>query len=248
MPDTYAARTIESPYWLIRYAHRKRYELVSSIALESKPEVVLDYGAGNGAMFISILSDPRCSPTMRALAFEPWYAENLKKELAEHPQPEQSARIEVATSELDVADDECDVVVCGGVLEHITLGQRYEFYDFARRILRPGGRVVIDVPVELGPAVLIKNLGRRVLKSYPSEYTMRELIAAACCRTVFDPQRFDPRMPSNEFFESHKGFDHRLVAQEMRECGFKIERKVSSPVPWLSANLANQEIILVGTP
>lgn len=248
MPDTYAARTYDSPYWPIRYAHRRRYELVRDVTLETRPEVVLDYGAGGVCeMLLSMLADPACSPTMRAIAYEPWHPDEAKEVLAEHPRPELSQRIEVAVSEDEIADDECDVVVCGGVLEHITLGQRYDFYRFASRILKPGGRLVIDVPVELGPAVLIKNFGRRVLKSYPSEYTTRELLSAAVGMTVYDPRRFDPRKGEDEFFESHKGFDHRLLAQEMGGWGFKIERKVSSPVPWLPANLANQEIILVAT-
>jgi predicted SAM-dependent methyltransferase len=247
MPNTYAARTYDSPYWPIRYAHRKRYELVRDVTLETHPEVVLDYGAGACELFFSILGDPSCSPTMRAIAHDPWWTDEVKRVLAEHPQPELSARIEVSVSQREVADNECDVVVCGGVLEHITLGQRYDFYEFASRILKPGGRVVVDVPVELGPAVLIKNFGRRVLKSYPSEYTMRELLSAGFGMTVFDPHRFDPRASHDAFFESHKGFDHRLLAQEMREWGFKIERKVNSPVPWIPANLANQEVILVAT-
>ncbi len=247
MPDTYAARTFDSPYWPIRYAHRRRYELVKSMTLETRPEVVLDYGAGICELFFSILDDPACSPTMRPLAYEPWWTDEVKQHLAEHPRTDLSQRIELIVAEADVPSESCDVVICAGTLEHISIGQRYDFYEFARRILKPGGRIVIDVPVELGPAVLIKQFGRRVLKSYPSEYSMRELVTAACGMTVYDPNRFDPRLPHDEFFESHKGFDHRLLAREMRGCGFKIDRKVGSPVSWLPANLANQEVLLVAS-
>ena len=244
MPATYAERTYNSPHRLVRYAHRRRYDLVRMATLETNPDVVLDYGCGEGEMLLSLLSDATSSPDLHAIAFEPWWTRNLNRRLEDYPDRSVTKRITVAVAESDVATGMCDVVCCAGVLEHITLAERFRFYEFAKRVLRQGGRVVIDVPVELGPAVLIKTVGRRVLKHYDSEYSRRELLRAAVGCTQFDSRRYDPRL-GDDFFVSHKGFDHRLLAQEMETWGFTIEHVVNSPVPWLPATLVNQEVIIV---
>jgi SAM-dependent methyltransferase len=246
MPTTYAERTYNSPIRIVRYAHKRRFQLICAQALQDKPQVVLDYGSGDAEMLLMLLSDPNCPPTTQAIAFESWYAENLAQHLRELPDQSVTGRIAVETSEDAVESSSCDVVACGNVLEHVTLAQRYRFYDFARRILRPGGRVVIDVPVELGPALLVKTFTRRVIKSYDREYSMSELIKAGVGCKVFDPGRFDPR-GKEEFFVSHKGFDYRLLVQEMAGWGFVIERVEPSPVTWLPAPLANQEVIIVAS-
>jgi SAM-dependent methyltransferase len=243
---SYAERTTHSPYRLIRYAHQRRYDLVSDACLASTPEVIVDYGAGNGQMLLTLLADARCGPSTRTIAYEPWWAGELSAALEVHEHPELARRVEVADAEDQVPEGGCDVVACCGVLEHIPLRARFAFYEFAARALRPGGRIVIDVPVELGPAVLAKTFGRRVLKGYDKEYSLRQLLATAAGMTVFDPKRYDPRAPE-DFFVSHKGFDHRLLMREMAGWGFKVERAVGSPVTWLPPTLVNQEAIFVAT-
>jgi SAM-dependent methyltransferase len=241
-PTNYAERTHASPYWVIRYAHRRRYELLIAEVLRTQPQVLLDYGAGEADMLLTLLMRPDCSPTMRAIAYEPMI-ESLVEHLEDRPDGEPIGRIELVRQLEEVPDHSCDVISCGGVLEHLTIRERYRFYTFARRALRPGGQVIIDVPVELGPAVLIKNVGRRVLKADQREYTWRESVAATLGFKVFDPHRFDPEA-DDEFIESHKGFDYRLLKTELASQGFRVTRSVSSPISWLPAALANQEVIL----
>lgn len=244
-PQTYAERTHASPFRIVRFAHRRRYELVKSLALDARPEVVLDYGAGYADMLLSMLGDPDAPPGLRAIAYEP-LRELVVAHLERNPELDPDKRLELVESLDDVPDASCDVVTCAGVLEHLNLNDRFSFYAFARRALRPGGRVVIDVPVEIGPAVLIKTAGRRLLKSYDREYSLGEMLAAGVGMTVFDPQRFDPGF--GEYFVSHKGFDYRLLRAEVEAQGFSVERTVASPVTWLPAGLVNQEVLLVASP
>jgi SAM-dependent methyltransferase len=244
-PISYAEQTYDSPFWLIRYAHRKRHALAIAKTLTFNPSVVLDYGAGVGEMMFALLADSRCPPSTRAIAYEPWYIlmpEDKERQAGMDP----TGRLQLATTREEIPENTCDVVICAGVLEHLTLSERHKFYQFARHVLRPEGRVVIDVPIELGPAVLIKNFGRRVLKSYPREYTLRETVAATLGFTVFDPGRYDPEL-GDEFIATHKGFDYRLLKKELSGQGFTLETTINSPVPWLPAALANQEVIIVAS-
>ncbi len=238
---SYAERTHHSPYRIVRYAHRRRFELLISEALATRPSTMLDYGAGDAEMLLTMLKDPRCDPSMTAIAFEP-HVEGYNEHMSHRDDSEPTERITLAEKLEEVPDQSCDVISCGGVLEHLTISERYRCYDFARRVLRPGGHLIVDVPIELGPAILIKNVGRRVLKGDEREYTMRETLSAAFGLTVFDPHRYDPSA-GNEFIVSHKGFDHRLLKKELAGQGFDVIKSVHSPVTWLPAALANQEVI-----
>lgn len=97
---------------------------------------------------------------------------------------------------------------------HAPLIERNAFYETVDQTLAPAGRCVIDVPVEVGPSLLIKHLGRRLLKGRPAEVSRDELVNRAVGRTAFDPARFDPT--TNEWIHFHNGCDYRILAQELR--------------------------------
>lgn len=191
-------------------------------------------------MLLSLLADHRCPTSLRAIAFEP-AIDDMRRLLDARPTIDH--RMEITGDRGAIGDDSSDVVMCLGVLEHLTLSERFKFYEFTRRVLRDGGRVVIDVPIEVGVSVLIKNFGRRVLKSDPSEYSFSETVRAAIGLKVFDPQRYEPS--GSEYIVSHKGFDHRLLRSELVGQGFEVLRTHNSPVAWLPAWLANQEVVIV---
>ncbi|MHB8467867.1 MAG: SAM-dependent methyltransferase [Acidimicrobiales bacterium] len=243
-PQSYAERTYASPYWIVRYPHRRRFELAASMVLEARPSTILDYGTGDGELLIGLLRHPDCPPSLRAIAYEPVTEMRgvLRSRLAEEGL---SDRIEVAASLEEIPDASCDVMTCMNVLEHMTLPNRYIFFEFSCRALRPDGRVVLDVPVEFGPAILVKNLGRRILKADGKEYTVGESVAASLGRTNFDPHRYDPQAGKDYIF-THKGFDHRLFVRELAGW-YEVDRIVRSPVTWLPA-LANQEVIILAHP
>jgi SAM-dependent methyltransferase len=244
-PMTYSERTTASPFWIVRFAHRRRYELIISAALEGSPGVLLDYGAGEGDMLMAMLAHEGCLPSLRVIAYEP-SADSLRKHLANRSGQGRVDRIEVAERLEDVPDQSCDALTCAGVLEHLILADRFEFYSFARRVLRPGGRIVVDVPVEIGPTILVKNLGRRWLKGDRREYSLLQSVSAAVGRTIFDPVRFDPDAGA-QYILTHKGFDHRIFLRELEGQGFQVDDVVSSPLPWLPPALGSQEVIVVGS-
>jgi SAM-dependent methyltransferase len=241
-PATYASRTYDNPNWIVRFPHRQRYEFAVKAINAGRPAVVLDYGAGDGHMLVKLLQDSRTDPAMRAIAYEPLpYIRGLLESIVE--EQGLACRIQAVGSLDELADRQFECVTCLGVLEHLNVTDRFVFYAFAQRVLAPGGRVLIDVPIELGPTLLIKNLGRRVLKSDAREYSRAETLRAAFGRTVFDPVRWDPR-EQVDFIMTHKGFDYRLFAQELSG-RFRIDQQVNTPFAALPALVANQEVFFV---
>jgi SAM-dependent methyltransferase len=205
---SYAEQTHASPHWIVRYAHEQRAKVAVEMALATGPAVVIDWGTGDG-LVIERLLDASDGTLELLIAYEPGTnTDPLRDRLARHPL---GARVRVCGTVDEViealAGRKIDVLACLGVLEHLPYAARQPYYDVARDHLAPGGCLLIDVPVEYGPALLVKEVARRLLKGRPPDYSTRELLRRAVGRTDPDPERFD-RHGSSEFIASHSRFDH----------------------------------------
>jgi hypothetical protein len=242
-PTSYAEATHGSPFWIVRYAHRRRYEVAVSLIREARPKVVVDWGAGDGYVLGELLTGPE--PPELVLAFEPGHRmQPLLEERRRSLDLGDRLRWFTTIDEIERFLDgrPIDVLACLGVLEHLPLQPRRDFYEFAARTVAPDGMVLLDLPVEYGPAVVVKELGRRVLKGRPAEYRLRELAARAVGRTHRDPRRFDDDA-STGFIYTHQGFDHRQIVGEMAP-DFEVDAQRGSPLEWAPAWAFNQEVLV----
>lgn len=241
VPEDYARTTYDSPHFLVRHGHRRRFAKAVEIVDRFQPKALLDYGAGDGAVFKMLAEHSGFVPD-RMVAYDPNPdgIEGLEEQLSKLAFPA------TATTDLSsISGQRFDLILCLEVLEHMPLPERFKFYRLCAEQLNPGGRCLIDVPVEVGPSLLVKHLGRVFLKARPSEYGARELAAIVLGATAFDPARFDPDDTST-WIQNHKGFDYRLFAKELR-AHFAVEEVFATPLDRLPPWLCNQEIFfLVG--
>jgi SAM-dependent methyltransferase len=237
LPRDYAEQTYASPYWIVRYPHQRRFARAVELVHRCLPETVLDYGAGDGEFLRMLLGGSGPFPS-KLIAYEPVMADLLQ-------QRTESLRPEVLI--LDEYDDlfaaTYDLIVCLGVLEHMPMPEREKFYGLCEERLNPGGRCVIDVPVEIGPSLLVKHIGRRLLKGRPSEYTLPDLIQRALGRKVVDPARHDPRSRETWILH-HRGFDYRSLREELKQ-RFVLEQSFATPLKGLPPWLGNQEVFFL---
>ncbi len=91
---------------------------------------------------------------------------------------------------------------------------------------------------------MIKNIARRILKRDGRQYSIGELIRVALGGSVFDPERFTPH-PTMNFFELHRGFDHRLLRAEVAG-RLKVVGQYKTPLNRLPL-VFNQEVVLLAT-
>jgi len=120
-------------------------------------------------------------------------------------------------------------------------------------LARPAGRVVISVPIEIGPSLAAKQLARafaglRGLGDYEhrERYSPGEVLQSIAGATV--PRVvIEGRGPDGPYqYYGHKGFDYRDLARELAE-RFTIAERLFSPMPWLGPVL-NSQVWFTGVP
>jgi hypothetical protein len=243
-PDGYAKTTYANSHWLIRYPHRKRFNKAAELLLSNEPRVLFDYGAGDGEWVARLLESPLASSVELAVAYDPTPRQHTKARKRLAPW---SDRAVVATNLDDalaaLGGQQIDALACLEVLEHLSLRERQRFYRFSAEHLAEGGLCLIDVPVEIGPTLVVKQFGRRVLKGWPKGYTFTELMKPVLGMRIRDPRRFDPE-GEEDWIGAHIGFDYRELRDEVSEW-MPVERSVTTPLGALPPWLGNQEVMLL---
>ncbi len=237
LPTNYEEQTYSSPYFIVRYPHEVRFRTAVDALIEAEPTTLLDYGAGDGHLLVEAID--RGLAAQRILAYEPVekFASKLLENVAEHHLHD---RIHLIRHREELRGKAFEYIVCLEVLEHMPLPERQAFYDLCQDSLSTDGRVLIDVSVEVGPTLLVKSLGRLLLKGREKEYEWSELARIAAGGTVYDPGRFDPS-DQRTWIHDHKGFDYRLLRRELAH-RFDVTTEKTTPLPFLPAPLGNQEI------
>lgn len=241
LPTNYAEQTHSSPYWIVRWPHQQRLLHACKIILRHRPLRLLDYGAGD-CHLLEVLAarSPDWLPD-QVVAYEPVsdYAEMALDRLEALGLQD---TIEVERT-LPGPDERFDFICCLSVLEHMPLLERHRFYSFCQDRLASGGRILVEVPSEVGPTLLVKELVRTRLKGRAPTYRPSQLLGCGLGRVQFDASRYDPTDTST-WIQWHSGFDYRLLADELA-CKFNLLETSATPFPRLPAWLGNQEVFFL---
>jgi SAM-dependent methyltransferase len=200
---------------------------------------VLDYGCGDGT-FLALWMATEARPAVAVGAeLDAFQVEDCRKRLgAGHG----LSFATIDSLESSAHAGQYDAVVCMEVLEHVV--DLDAVIGRLSRMLAPGGRLLVSVPVEIGIPLLVKQAVRRVagwrgIGDYPgtSPYTWREYCAGVFAGRAQHLARpiYDGQPP----FHDHKGFNWMALRERLGR-RFAIERVVASPLPWLGPHLATQ--------
>ncbi len=232
----YADYTLGDPNALKRWVHRRRLAVAIDLAGELAPgATVLDFGAGDGETCKWLA---RRHPRAQLVCYEP--APALRRQAADNLHELPGVRL---LGEIDaVADGSIDCLLCLEVLEHLPPPETDAALAQIGRVLRPGGRAVIGVPVEVGPPALYKGLFR--MARHYGTYDARALNVLACLfgRPPAD-RPIEEIGPGLRFHFFHTGFDHRRLAAPLAS-RFTIERRCACPLAPLGTAL-NPEVYFV---
>jgi 2-polyprenyl-3-methyl-5-hydroxy-6-metoxy-1,4-benzoquinol methylase len=243
MPDPghYARKQIHCPSRAVAWSHGSRFRLAQRLAAPARGGRLLDYGCGDGT-FIA-LTHGTFSHAVGADVDAAQIAD-CRQRLGSLEHVEF-----VLTTALEPPDHTraYDLVTCMETLEHCTDAERERVIGELARLCAPGGRIVISVPIEIGPALAGKQLFRAMAAwrghgdyHHRETYTLRELAAAVLgrprlARPVY---RADTPFGAVEYC-GHKGFDWRLLERDLRRV-LRVERRLFTPMPLLKGMLNSQ--------
>ncbi len=245
----YARKQLYCPSGLVRWSHGSRFELARALVAPRAGGRLLDYGCGDGT-FVAMVHAGFAESV--GLDVAPKQVEEAAARLGHLPGVRFAVTPPADGSQLP-APGTWDVVTCMEVLEHCLEDERQRVIAVLARLVKPGGLVIVSVPIEIGPSLAGKQLARaaaalRGLGDYrhrerysPIEF-LRAIAGARVPRVVLEGD--GPTGPYRYY--GHKGFDYRDVARELSEC-FTIERRVFSPMR-LSGPLLNSQAWFVCAP
>ena len=221
----YARGTHAHKRSLFRLSHQRRFRYAVDLLDTQSDSRVLDFGSGDGYL-LELLSAKLPHGNLTALEPLEYLQEEIRARFAAKP-------IRIVTSTTDLPDHSFDRIACLEVLEHLQPDDVAKTLLELKRLLTPDGIVVISVPIEIGPAALLKYLAARLLTGSDRRHTLREVLR----ETVGLPVTRDRE---NKFIP-HKGFNFRLLKEQI-EGHFAIRRELFSPVPILRSALNAQVI------
>jgi SAM-dependent methyltransferase len=220
-----------------RWLHGRRYRhsvaVVAELAQEvGRPVRILEIGCGQAKLFGALNRHSQVRYT--GIDVEPAFIEAAQRQFGHL----KNFRVEVRPAQdadFLASLNRPDIVFALETFEHIPERDVMRIVETVAQ-LKPR-RFVCSVPVEVGPAILAKNVGSWLMGyGRHREYSWRETLAAASYRLEgLPPHR-----------RSHKGFDWRWLAQTVRHNFHHVERR-HLPANWLPAALSTS-VYLIARP
>ena len=207
--SNYDVQTIYASNPLVRFAHRNRVRRSLALALPRlRDGKLLDYGCGSGVFVSEVIArHPGC-----AVGYEPFMTERSHASL---PIFDTLARLEL--------EGPYNLITLFETIEHLSDEELGAFLNFAGKVLTPTGGVLISGPIEIGPALILKDLNRSTLRGKPSEHRPLELLKAAIFAI--------PARRAENLKTSHRGFDFRQARNDLRNRGWETSVLAYGPLP-----------------
>ncbi len=228
---------------LIGWSHARRFGTALRIVQPYAGTPLLDYGCGDGT-FLALVRDR--FPGAVGAEIDPALVEDARRRFGAGD----GLRF-IHTGEVPaLPDGGFGVVTCMEVLEHCTAEIAEGVIGQLRRLVAPDGVVIVSVPVETGPALLVKTAARaaaglRGVSGYQDRerHTAGELarMVFAGAGTRIHRPVYETRFPDGapNRYHGHKGFNWRQLAARL-ERDFYLADVRFSPVPVLGRLLNSQ--------
>jgi len=216
--NIYDQETINSKNLFARFSHRTRFKNGLKF-IKSRLDLgkVLDYGCGTG-VFVSQVNSIKNGIIA---GYEPISKQRYQSDLP------------IYTEYSDIIKQSpYHTITIFQVMEHLQwdeIGRIMKCFD---DLLAPDGVIIIEVPIEIGPIVLIKELNRYRQKKagvYTSKRFWSYNLFEFLCTFIFGipGKRIDPE----KTFMEHKGFDFRELIKFIEQKGWKTKVLCYSPLP-----------------
>ena len=201
---------------------------------QSRGDRVLDLGCGSGMTL----------PTLQRYFAEVTAADVYTEHAAKVKKFEGLAGLELVTCDgrmLPFRSGSFDAVLMMDILEHVE-GSKRDLIAESHRVLRRGGHIACSFPVEIGPAILLRQIGRRFFGLEGNRQGFRETLRHALGHTNATPTG-EPPTHATTHDEAHRGYDYTKDLSLLKEY-FGIA--ASSPVPFGHAKILSPAFVIIG--
>jgi SAM-dependent methyltransferase len=236
---TFAKKQLFCRDRVIAWSHKSRFRTARRLVAASRGRSLLDYGCGDGTL-VACISD--LFPQVVGADLDPIEIGRCSERFASSP----SVSFKLIR---DLEKDRCeggsfDVVTCTEVLEHCTDESREHVLEDINQLVARDGVVIVSVPVEIGPALLLKETlrtiaGWRGIGDYPfkERYCLREILKMtfAGSHTVIPRSLLPGPIP----YYGHKGFNWLSLERRLRG-SFAVQTRHFSPLNWSRGWLSSQ--------
>lgn len=211
--NQYDNETVNSPNPLARFSHRSRvrksYDIVMPRLSEGK---LLDYGCGTGVLLNKIkLSQNKYEGEY--YGYEPFLKERCAENLPIFSDYDEIIKLAPFAT-----------ITVFEVFEHLQWKEISTALNQFKKILKEDGKIYISVPIEIGPALILKEMNRKRLTGN-FQYNFLEFIGAA----FFGIPGYREEPDSD--YMSHKGFDFRHFIRFSKSHGWKVKVLEYVPLP-----------------
>lgn len=206
---TYDQQTLNSPNPVARYAHRKRLSTSMHLAKSITPVGrVLDYGCGAGDFVYELNREKGID----AVGYEPFMEEVKSDDLP------------IFRDFNDICSSgKFDLITLFETIEHLTQDELDHFLKQSIDLLTENGAILISAPIEIGPALFLKEFNRSIFRNKWPENSIKELILAALFAI--------PAKRAANVKISHKGFDFRGALGYLESKGLEVSVLRFGPLP-----------------
>jgi SAM-dependent methyltransferase len=236
----YAQKQIFSRDRLVAWSHSRRFQTAIALAREFHGRRVLDFGSGDGTFLALAMMTPEAPAVAAGAELTREVVDDCRRRYRDEPRLRFHQVSELETPE---HTGTYDAVFCMEVLEHVVDWD--PVIAQMARLLAPGGKLIVSVPVETGLPVLVKQTvrciaGWRKVGHYPgtTSYSWPELLSAAVAgdrQHVVRPVFETGAGPAHD----HKGFNWMVLRNRLRR-DFVVEQVLASPFNRLGPRLATQ--------
>jgi 2-polyprenyl-3-methyl-5-hydroxy-6-metoxy-1,4-benzoquinol methylase len=224
----------------VAWSHRARFEMGRSLVQRFAGGQLLDYGCGDGT-FIKRVYDLFPDAVGADLAADQIL--DCRRRFAAFPSLSFLTIEELLT---DIGEKRFDVVTCMETLEHCLPAAVEEVLDNISRLMRREATLIISVPIEVGPPLIVKQTMRRFAGwrnwgdyKWTEQYSRAELLKMTFATASTNIVRPIYGTQDSGHFHGHKGFNWRALEQRlMRQ--FTIRRKLFSPLNYLGGLFNSQ--------
>jgi SAM-dependent methyltransferase len=234
---SYAEITFKDKNPIKRYLQKQR--LVSAVRLLGKssiiPSSILDFGAGNGELCKLLAEEYHFS---EIICYEP--TPSLLSEAKENLNNLEDVIFHNNIN--DVQSRTIDIIFCLEVFEHLPVEESLNAINSMLRTLKPNGKIVIGVPVEIGLPSLYKGAFRMTRRYGAFDANIKNILSSI----MYQPPKERPVAeiaPGFKFYHSHMGFDFRQL-KEILERDFKICKISASPFSMIGTWLMPEVYLL----